>query len=116
GYRHASVLRPDAIPEKLSEEDRIQRARDASMPLLAERFEGAAVVDAIVPRVMATKGLIEAGIESPADVDRVAGTYRTQGVLHDGEMVPLVFGRMEDGRLGVTTGLHVEREREFVAL
>ena len=31
-------------------------------------------------------------------------------------MTPIIWGRMEGGHLGLTTGLHFDRETEFIAL
>jgi phage/plasmid primase-like uncharacterized protein len=82
---------------------------------------------ATVARTAAARGLIAAGVETAADIDRITAAMRDHGVRHDGHQVPLIWaevGGAGEGtaleerrpRVKITTTLHVEQEREAMAL
>jgi hypothetical protein len=66
---------------------------------------------------MATGGLIRDGIASPRDVDLVTAAYRTEGVMQDGKLTPLLWSR-EDGQrtAKVTTLLRADQQHEVIGL
>jgi hypothetical protein len=75
------------------------------------KFEGE------LARVAAAKGLISAGIESPAEINAITEAYRTEGVRQDGKMTALVWGRAGESRYhSFTTELHVDHEYEAIGL
>ena len=121
GYRHRSVLRPDEVRPALTDERRIERAREAAMPLLSEAFQKRAVLSGDELREIAARGLVVSGLgDRPADdIAAVTRTFRQRGVMIAGEWTHLVWG-MEAGEGGkprtvVTTGHAIEQERELVA-
>ena len=128
GYEHASVIRHDAkgqLPP--TEQDRLTRAYQASLPVLERQLGRRATMYATVARTAAARGLIAAGVESAADIDRITAAMREHGVRHDGQQVPLIWaevGGAEEGasgegrrpRVKITTTLHVEQERAAMAL
>ena len=57
GYRHRSVLRLDEIKPALTNEQRIELAREAAMPLLSEAFQKRAVLSGDEVREIAARGL-----------------------------------------------------------
>ena len=122
GYRHRSVLRLDEIKPALTNEQRIELAREAAMPLLSEAFQKRAVLSGDEVREIAARGLVVAGLgDRPADdIAAVTRTFRERGVTIAGERTHLVWG-MEPGeggkpRIVVTTGHTIDQERELVAL
>ena len=128
GYEHASVIRHNA-KEQLppTEQDRLTRAYQASLPVLERQLGRRATMYATVARTAAARGLIAAGVESAADIDRITAAMREHGVRHDGHQVPLIWaevGGAGEGasveerrpRVKITTTLHVEQEREAMAL
>src|SRR3954452_9870126 len=75
----------------------------------------------------AARGLIAAGVESAADIDRITAAMREYGVRHDGQQVPLIWAEVggagesaavEDRRprVKITTTLHVEQAQQAMAL
>src|SRR3954463_2879715 len=128
GYEHASVIRHDAkgqLPP--TEQDRLTRGYQASLPVLERQLGRRATMYATVARTAAARGLIAAGVESAADIDRITAAMREHGVRHDGRQVPLIWaevGGAGEGaaveerrkRVKITTTLHVEQEREAMAL
>ena len=125
GYEHASVIRHDA-KERLppTEQDRLTRGYQASLPVLERQLSRRATMYASVARTAAARGLIASGVESAADIDRLTAAMRDHGVRHDGQQVPLIWAEVAsegDGvgrqpRMKITTTLHVEQEREAMAL
>ena len=122
GYRHRSMLRPDEIKPGLTNEQRIEQARAAAMPLLSEAFQKRAVLSGDDVREIAARGLIVAGLgDRPADdIAAVTKAFRDRGVKIAGEWTRLVWGmeQGEDGRQRtvVTTGHTIDQEKELVAL
>ncbi len=128
GYRHETVIRED-VKHRLpaTEGDRLRRAYEASLPVLERQLGRRATLHATVARTAAARGLIAAGVESAADIDRITGAMREHGVRHDGQQVPLIWAKVQgDGedatlehrrpRVKITTTLHVEQEKEAIAL
>src|SRR4051812_13185841 len=71
GYEHASVIRHESkgqLPP--TEQDRLTRAYQASLPVLDRQLGRRATMYATVARTAAARGLIAAGVESAADIDR----------------------------------------------
>jgi hypothetical protein len=128
GYEHASVIRHDAKGQlPATEQDRLTRAYQASLPVLERQLGRRATMYATVARTAAARGLIAAGVESAADIDRITAAMREHGVRHDGRQVPLIWaevGGAGEGtaleerrpRMKITTTLHVEQEQEAMAL
>ena len=122
GYRHRSVLRPGAARRTLTHEQRIQIAREASLPLLEKAYETRAVLSGGEVREIAARGLIVSGIgQRPADdIEAVCKTYREQGVKVRGEWTHLEWG-IDYGENGkkqtvVTTGHTLEQETRLTRL
>ena len=122
GYRHRSMLRPNEIKPVLTNEQRIELAREAAMPLLSEAFQKRAVLSGDEVREIAARGLVVAGLgDRPADdIAAVTRTFREQGVTIAGEWTHLVW-EMEAGEGGrshtvVTTGHTIDQEQALVAL
>jgi hypothetical protein len=120
GYRHRSVLRPGAIIPAVPREERLEYAYTAALPILDEELQWRARLNAGDVRAAAARGLIAAGIEAAEDVDAITRAFRTRGVQQDGRETALMWGTAADAqgreRIGVTTVLHQEQERELIAL
>ena len=121
GYKHRSVLRPDAIAPKLNPEQRRQRAYEASLPLVEQTFAKRAKINSQELREFAARGLVEGGIRDPgADIAAITKAYRERGVRQEGEQVALIWGNdvplRGKTRLSVTTTLHESAERELIRL
>ena len=128
GYEHGSVIRHDAkgqLPP--TEQDRLTRAYQASLPVLERQLGRRATMYATVARTAAARGLIASGVESAADIDRLTAAMREHGVRHDGQQVPLIWAEVDGAgegtglehrapRVKITTTLHVDQEREAMAL
>jgi hypothetical protein len=119
GYRHRSVLRPDAIKPSPTREARLEHAYQAAMPILGKQFDRRAVIDGSDARVAAAKALIVAGIEAAEDVNAVTRAFRERGVKRRGEDAALVWGTVagKQGRerMAVTTTLEEREERSLIA-
>ena len=128
GYRHETVIREN-VKHRLpaTESDRLRRGYAASLPVLERQLGRRATMYATVARTAAARGLIASGVESAADIDQITAAMREHGVRHDGRQVPLVWatvgGEGEEAsleerrpRVKITTTLHVEQEREAMAL
>ena len=120
-YRHRSVLRPDQVRTAPAAAQRHEAYR-AALPLLAEELSRRAVLDGQELREIAARALIVAGIgDHPGDdIDAVIKGFRERGVVQDGEPVTLLWGRgaplRGKERWQVTTGLHIDQERELIRL
>lgn len=119
GYRHRSILRPDARPAQRSRDDRLEAAYQAALPVFDKELQRRAAVEGADARLAAAKGLIAAGVESPADVNAITKAMRERGVTQRGELTKLVWGDVkgENGRdkIGVTTTLHRDEERRLIS-
>ena len=104
---------------KGAREDRLEIAYQAALPVFDKELQRRASVEGADARVAAAKGLIAAGVESPADVNAVTQAMRERGVMQDGERTSLIWGDVkgENGRdkVGITTALHRDEERRLVA-
>jgi conjugative relaxase-like TrwC/TraI family protein len=128
GYEHRTVVDRDTrnrLPAP--EQDRLRRAYHASLPVLERQLERRAVLSANVARTAAARGLIAAGAESAADIDKLTAAMREYGVRHAGRQVPLIWAKVDadseaaapSGRrpqVKLTTALHVEQEEAAMAL
>ena len=119
GYEHRSVLRPDQPHQAPSRDERLEAAYQAALPVFEKELHRRAVVEGADARLAAAKGLIAAGVESPADVSAITKAMRERGVRQRGELTSLVWGDLkgENGRdkVGITTALHQDEERWLVA-
>jgi phage/plasmid primase-like uncharacterized protein len=128
GYEHRTVVDPDARSRLLApEQERLRRAYKESLPVLERQFERRATMSANVARAAAARGLIAAGVEKAADIDKLTAAMREHGVRHHGRQVPLIWARtgaaaegtpLEERRsqVRITTTLHVAQEEEAIAL
>ena len=104
------------VPE-LSREQKLERAYEVSLPMLADKLEHDAVISHHYVRTMATRGLIDAGITDRSDIDGVTKLMREHGVMQYGERTALQWGIEPDRRVvSITTTLHERQEQEFIAL
>jgi hypothetical protein len=119
GYEHRSILRPGQEQKAASREERLEAAYQAALPVFDKELQRRAAVDGADARLAAVKGLIAAGVESPADVNAVTQAMRERGVTQRGEPTSLVWGAVkgENGRdkVGITTTLHRDEELRLVA-
>jgi phage/plasmid primase-like uncharacterized protein len=128
GYRHESVISAEVKGRPApSETERLAHAYLSSLPVLEKQLGRRATMYATAARTAAARGLIAAGVESVADIDRITDAMREHGVRHDGEQVPLVWAKVggegEDAaleqrrpRFKITTTRHIAQERETMAL
>ena len=121
-YRHRSVLRPDEITPAAAPEQRHEAAYRAALPMLEAELSRRAVLEAQELREIAARSLIVAGIGAHPgdDIDAVVKTFRERGVMQDGQRASLIWAQRAPvrgkERWTVTTGLHVEQERELIRL
>ena len=119
GYDHRSILRPDQPHQTPSRDERLEAAYQAALPVFDKELQRRAAVEGADARLAAAKGLIAAGVESPADVSAITRAMRERGVTQRGEATSLVWGDLkgENGRdkVGITTTLHRDEERWLVA-
>ncbi len=119
-WSHRSVLRPDDIAPAPSRDERLEHAYQTALPLLDKALQRRAKVDGQDLRVVAARGLIASGVENGADIGAITRAFASRGVKQDGRDTALVWG--EDvsvrgkTRIGVTTALHEDQERELVGL
>jgi TrwC relaxase/AAA domain len=94
GYRHRSVLRPGREAPQLSQEQRIELARQTALPLLDEAFQHRPVISMGDLREVTARGLIVAGLgtDANADINAVIQTFKDRGVTLNGEWTSLVIG------------------------
>lgn len=127
GYEHKTQIDPERKGQPLPpREERLLDAYRAALPVLGRQLDKRSVLNASAARVAATRGLIVAGMESPADVDAVTRLMREHGVRHAGYTTPLVWAQTEASTTGaladrrpqtkITTELHLHWERRATAL
>ena len=123
GYRHASILRPDAIKPRIAPAQLQGLAYENSLDPLDKQLTGTTTLDERALRVQAARGFINAGGiggDPMKDMDAVMDLYRKHGVRQDGKMTALEWGRDVPVRgkdvTTVTTSLHADQERELVDL
>jgi len=118
GYQHKSVLRPDAIVPLADLEERLDIAYRSAMPVLERQLQRRAVIDGADVRVAAAKGLIASGVETADDVSHVTSTFRARGVVQNGELTALIWGKVMAAdnreRVAVTTALHAREEEALI--
>ncbi|MET3695323.1 MobF family relaxase [Methylobacterium goesingense] len=108
---------PIPLPDRA---ERMEIARVAAAPILAEAFKGEAVVDESAARLAAARGLVAAGIEDAAEIDDVARALLAGGIEEDGVHTPVIVREVRGPRgalaVRLTTGCHIDRETRLVAL
>ena len=119
-WAHRGVLRPDGIAPAPSRDERLEHAYQTALPLLDRELQRRARVDGQDLRVVAARSLVASGVEGAADIGAITRAFATRGVKQDGRDTALVWG--EDvpvrgkARIGVTTALHEDQERELAGL
>lgn len=117
GYKHRSVLRPGQEQDVGPAAERLPAAFETSLPILAPQLERRSVFEGSVARIAAAKALIPHGIDTPADINVLTQAYRTEGVMQDGQMTHLEWGRAGEAKYAsFTTGLHLAQENEAIGL
>lgn len=134
GWEHRGVVMPQSQTAKPSQSQgatepwqqsraaRLDAAYEAAMPMLDPQFTRLSVLNGADLRAAAARALIVAGITpgadgGRADVDALTRAMRQRGVMQDGQLTGLVWGRDgERDEVKVTTALHVAQESEAVAL
>jgi predicted ATPase len=115
GWRHATALE-GATYEKLTDEQRVDRAYEFAARHLAEEFRTAATITHEKLGLYATRGLIGVGISGgPDDIRRVVELIEERGIRLRGEHVALVTGMM-DGMVRVTNTAQIRIEQKVTAL
>ena len=121
GFRHRSVLRPDAEkPAELTQEQRTEIAREAALPLLDKEFQSRSVIEVGKVREIAARGLIISGLSNnpEADIEAVYRTFRERGIMVNGENTNIIEADAldKDGRkkTWVTSGKAVELEEGLI--
>jgi hypothetical protein len=119
-YVPRSVLRPDAVQPARSRDERLEHAYQTALPLLDRELQRRARLDGQDLRVVAARSLIAAGVEDAADISAITRAFAKRGVRQDGRDTALIWG--EDvpvrgkARIGITTALHEDQERELIGL
>jgi hypothetical protein len=119
-YVPRSVLRPDAVQSDRSRDERLEHAYQTALPLLDKALQRRARLDGQDLRVVAARSLIAAGVDDAADISAITRAFAKRGVRQDGRDTALIWG--EDvpvrgkARIGVTTALHEDQERELIGL
>jgi len=126
GWEHHGVVAPQTQgavePWQQSRAARLHAAYEAAMPMLDQQFTRLSVLNGADLRAAAARALIVAGITpgadgGRADVDALTKAMRQRGVLQDGQITGLVWGRDgERDEVRVTTQLHIAQEQEAVGL
>jgi hypothetical protein len=118
GYRHRSILRPDAAAPDLGRAERIEAAYRAALPIFDKTLQRRATVEGADARAAAAKGLIASGIGSAREVDDVTRAFRERGVTQHGAPTALTWGQVQGKngreRVGITTALHEREERALI--
>lgn len=114
GWHHETVLTEKVYPEK-TQAERYEIAFAIAEKMLAEEFRTAAVIDRDAFRTHAAHGLIEAGIQEPEDVERVADLIEERGITIDGTHVHFIKEEQE-GRCRVATTEQIRVEKEMARL
>lgn len=100
--------------------ERVEVAYEAAARILAEAFEGDAVLDESRARVAAARGLIASGIETADEIDDVAAELLARGVEDRGAKTALIAREVRGPRgeiaVRLTTGAHLDRETRLVGL
>ena len=119
GYKHRSVLRPDAARPILRRDERLEMAYQAAMPLLGKQLDRRAVIDGSDARIAAAKGLIVSGVESAEDVNLITNAFRERGIQRRGEDAVLVWGLVRGAqgrqRIAITTNLEEREEQALIS-
>ena len=114
GWEHETAITGERR-ERLSDQERIERATEFAAWHIEKEFATAAVIDHSVVRVHATRGLIGVGIKGEGDIEAVVQRLERDGVMVNGTRAALIVGEM-DGRLRVTNSVQVKLERDMAEL
>ncbi|HET6237861.1 MAG TPA: MobF family relaxase, partial [Acetobacteraceae bacterium] len=115
GWRHQTVL-GEVRHQRLTDEERFDRAYRFAARHLAQEFHTAAVITHEKLGIYAARALIGAGIAGgPADIKRVVALLEERGIRLKGEHVALVVG-MFDGQVRVTNTAQIRIEQKLAAL
>ena len=119
GYRHTSVIGTRPITRERGPE----AAYRMSLPLIEKAFTHSTTMDENELRLAAIRGFIAAGgigANPDRDIEAVMSLYRQRGIQQDGQRTALEWGHdvplRGKQRISVTTSLHVDQERELIAL
>jgi hypothetical protein len=110
GWIHKTVLAALA-PERLTDEERFDRAYAFAARHLAREFHTAAVIDHDKLRMYAARGLIQTGLHGIKDIDRVVALIEQRGLKVRGEHAALVVGLSGDTvRVAHSRQIRIERD------
>lgn len=120
GWTHRSVLRPNDVNAPPERAERLEHAYQTALPLLDEALQRRARLDAQELRVIACRGLVDAGLDGPGDIDAVTRAFRQRRVREDGRETALIWGHdaplRGKPRISVTTALHADQESKLIRL
>ena len=115
GWTHHSVLQ-EVQHERLTDEERFDRAYQFAARHLAKEFHTAAVIDHDKLGLYAARGLIGVGVAGgPDDIKRVVELLEERGIRLRGEHVALVIGMFDD-RVRVTNTTQIRIEQNLADL
>ena len=115
GWRHQTVLE-ERQHQRLTDEERFDRAYRFAARHLAQEFHTAAVITHEKLGMYAARALIGAGIAGgPDDIKRVVALLEEHGIRLKGEHVALVIG-MFDGQVRVTNTAQIRIEQKLADL
>ena len=115
GWQHQTVME-DATHERLTDQERFDRAYAFAARHLAKEFHTAAVITHEKLGMYAARGLIGTGIAGgPDDIKRVVELLEERGIRLKGEHVALVVG-MFDGQVRVTNTAQIRIEQKLADL
>ena len=102
---------------ELTREERDRVAYDIALPWLDGELQGRAVLQHWDLQRAAFRGLTATRCDGLADMKRVTRLMHDEGVLQYGEQTAIRFAQEPGKRhVSVTTNMHIDDEREFVAL
>ncbi len=111
GWAHETVI-GDVAPERLTDDDRFDRAYRFAAKHLAREFHTAAVISHEKLGMYAARGLIGTGINGGADdIKRVVALIEERGIRFKGEHVALMVGMFDDEvRVATTAQIRIEEK------
>ena len=115
GWQHQTVM-DDATHERLTDQERFDRAYAFAARHLAKEFHTAAVITHEKLGMYAARGLIGTGIAGgPDDIKRVVELLEERGIRLKGEHVALVVGMFDD-KVRVTNTAQIRIEQKLADL
>jgi hypothetical protein len=115
GWEPRSFMAYGPRAPMLSPEERYRMAYEVAQPFISDKLEQRSVISHHELRMAAGRGLVHAGITGVEDINGVTAIMRQEGVKQSGEWTSLTWAS-EDDQVSITTKLHEDEEREFVAL